>query len=58
MLCQEDNSISPRAKLSDVLIVISDVFCFRALNEKLLFDFDGLLLHHKQIYPISEIQFT
>ena len=45
MLGKEYDSIASWAKLADILVVVLDIFCFGAGNEKFFFYFDSLFLH-------------
>ena len=45
MLSEKDDSISPRAQLSDVFIIIFDIFGLGARDEELFLYLYCLLLH-------------
>jgi hypothetical protein len=45
MLGKEYDSVASRAQLSDVLIVVFDIFGFGAGDEEFLLDLEGFFLH-------------
>ena len=49
MFSQKNHSVASGPELPDVLIVISDIFCFWALDEEFFLDFDSLFLHDDKI---------